>query len=229
MQALRFGGVAMSILVLGIASACNRQSPIPIAASTVQAAEDARLPFDREAQADGISPTSSVVPPGAQVPAGTPVTIRLQTKLSSASTHRDDRFKAILDEPLTVNGQIVADRGTEVTGRVVAAGATGQLRTPGYLRLTLHTIRIEGKPASVRTSSTFLKGSAPRRGASVPAGNQGTLIGAVSGSRAPLIGNAMAEDSNNLATTLATPPREVTVGPDRRLTFRLIEPILLNP
>ena len=63
----------------------------------------------------------------------------------------------------------------------------------------------------------------------MPAGNEGALIGAVSGSRAPLIGNAMAEDNNNLATTLATRPQEVTVGPDRRLTFRLIEPILLSP
>src|ERR1700675_1033715 len=122
MQASRVVGFASLVLALALLLDCNRQSPIPLAASeTVSASDEARLPFDREAQADGISPTSSVIPPGAQVPAGTPLTIRLKAKLSSASAHLDDRFKAVLDEPIIVNGQILADRGTEVTGRVLDA------------------------------------------------------------------------------------------------------------
>ena len=79
------------------------------------------LPFDREAQIGGISPTNSVVPPGAQAPVGTPIVIRLRKPLSSARVHSNDSFAAILDEPLIVNDRILAERGTLVTGRVVEA------------------------------------------------------------------------------------------------------------
>lgn len=230
MQAPRVAGLAMLALGLSMALACGRQSPVPVAASeTMQAPDDARLPFDREAQADGISPTSSVIPPSAQVPAGTPIVIRVGTKLSSARARSNDKFKAELDEPIVVNEQVVAERGTEVTGRVVDARSMAQLHSPGYLRLTLSSIRIEGTPAFVRTSTAFLKGDGSgRRNMVVPVGGEGALLGAVASNKAPLIGSAMVADGAPVPS-LVTRPREAMVGPDRRLTFRLIEPLPLHP
>jgi hypothetical protein len=230
MKASRVISLVALALGLAMALACDHQSSVPVVASeALPESNEARLPFDREAQSGGISPTSSVVPPGAQVPAGTPVMIHLQTPLSSATARSEDMFKAVLDEPVVVNEHILAERGTVVIGRVVEARPMSQMQTPGYLRLTLSSISINGKSARIRTSSSFLKGAGPaRRNATNPVGGDGALIGAVATDKGPLIGNAMAADSG-LSSPFVTRPRDVTVGPERRLTFRLIEPLPLHP
>jgi hypothetical protein len=225
-------GIGLAALTLGmvIGPACGHQSSVPIVASGAIAPVDgARLPFDREAQSGGISPTSSVVPPGAQAPPGTVIVIRLRKSLSSARAHANDTFAAVLDEPLLVNDRILAEPGSLVTGRVVEAKSTSQTRTPGYMRLTLSSISIDGKPARVRTSSTFLKGFGPRRRIATPASDgAGTLLGAASNGTAPALGDATVAENEQ------DPPEEIRwrdamVGPERRLKFRLIEPLPIHP
>jgi hypothetical protein len=216
---------------LAMALACDHQSSVPVVApEAVPMPDEARLPFDREAQPGGISPTSSVVPAGAQIPAGMLVMIRLQTVLSSATARSEDTFKAVLDEPIVVNDQTLAERGTVVIGRVVEARPMDQMQTPGYLRLTLSSMSINGKSARISTSSNFLKGAGPpRRNVTLPGvGDGSTLVGALATSRGPLLGNAMASDTGP-APSFVMRARDVTVGLDRRLTFRLLEPLPLNP
>ena len=228
MQERRAAGVMALTLGLGMSLACGRQSPPPIVASeTVHASTEGRLPFHREAQGDGISPSSSVIPPGAQIPAGTAVSVHLQDILSSATARTNDRFKAVLDAPMVVNNQTLAERGTVVTGRVVAARSMRQWQGPGYLRLTLSSISINGELTPIRTSSAFLKGQGKRTGA-LSMGGQRSLREAKSGSKAPLIGSALIEEEMP-AATWGIPPHEAIVGPQRRLTFRLIDPLPLHP
>src|SRR5690349_18790217 len=102
---------------LAVGLGCDRNSAVPVIASEMHGNSAGRLPFDREAQEDGISPTSSVIPPGAQIPAKTPVIVHLKNPVSSATAISHDTFEAVLDEPIMVNGAIVAVRGTRVTGR----------------------------------------------------------------------------------------------------------------
>jgi hypothetical protein len=224
-----WGAVRLALLGLGLASAlgCDRQASLPGVATETMAPDDAHLPFDREAQKDGISPTSSVIPPGAQLPAGTPVTIRLRTPLSSATATSKEKFEAVLDEPIIVNGRIVATRGTLVVGRVVEARPMRRSQAPGYLRLALSTIVIDGKSAAVRTSSNFLKGAGPGHRHTVPHGDEGKLMGTATSGSGPMLGNAVVV--GNTPTTLLTPARDVAIGQERSLTFRLIEPLPLNP
>jgi len=221
--------VVLLALALATALGCDHQSAIPVIAPEMRATADAaRLPFDREARGDGISPTSSVIPPGAQLPPGTVVTVRLKNALSSATALPNDTFEAVLEEPVLFNGQVVAERGTAVTGRVIEAKPMTPTRTPGYLRLAISSIVIHGKTSSVRTSSNFLKGSAPgRKRLPVPILNEGALIGAAAVGKAPSLGNAMV--GSPAVPAFATVPRDVTISPERRLTFRLLEPLPLRP
>ncbi len=227
-----WAGIRLAALgtVLVAAVGCDYQSTVPAVAPDPQTATNGdRLPFDREARQDGISPTSSVIPPGAQIPAGTPVTIRLRRAVSSATAVSNDEFEAVLEEPIIVNGQIVGERGTPVQGRVLDARARTQLRSPGYLRLALSSIVVQGKRAPLRSSSAFLKGAGSGRNRTpVPGGTDGTLIGAVSGGKTPVLGNAMVMEGSPTPSMIST-ARDVTVDPGRRLTFRLLEPIPLHP
>jgi hypothetical protein len=133
----------------------------------------------------------------------------------------------VLEEPVIINDQVVAEQGATVTGRIVEAKSTRQASTPGYMRLTLSSISIDGKPARIRTSSSFFKGIAPRKRAA-PTRGEGTLIGAAATSRVSTLGDATdaEEEQEPLADGVM---REATVSPERRLRFRLIEPLPIRP
>ncbi|HWX93076.1 MAG TPA: hypothetical protein VNY29_10650 [Terriglobales bacterium] len=210
---------------------CGHQSAVPTAVSSGPARAEEHLPFEREGQSGGISPTSAVIPPGAHVPSGTPVTVHLQATLSSATAHSGDPFDAVLDEPIVVNGQVLAERGAPVTGRIMEARAAELAESAGYLRLTLHSISLRGQSSLAQSSSTFVKGVSPRKRNVTLAGNQpgrGTLMGAsVPGSHGYPIGGASPTEGKN-GDELTTGMTDVTVGPERRLTFRLTEPIPLH-
>src|SRR5574337_590442 len=70
------------------------------------------------------------------IPAGTSIDVRLVDGLSSASSRSGDSFLATLDEPILVNGWVAVPKGSKVTGRVVAAQASGHLQTPAELSIT---------------------------------------------------------------------------------------------
>jgi hypothetical protein len=195
--------IGFAALALGLAMTvqCGKQATVPVAASEVAPpGYGEQLPFDRQGQGEGISPSSAVIPPGARIPAGTLIDISLQSELTSRTAHSGDTFQAKLDQPIVVNGRIFAEAGEIVTGRVMEARA-GELTSPGYLRLALNSISINGKSSVVHTSSHFTKGGSAKMGKGLVSVNQGDSL---------------------------RPVRDVTIGPDRHLTFRLTAPIRLR-
>src|SRR5258708_25527834 len=94
------------------------------------------------------------------LPAGTLLTVRLQSSLSSAGLDTGKTFVAAVDEPLVVGGSTVVSREATVRGRVESARVSDVRRDAGYVRLTLESIRIDGKDVPLQTSSLFARGSA---------------------------------------------------------------------
>ena len=230
MRVLQGIGLAALTLEMVIGLGCGHQSSVPVvAAGALTPPNTSGLPFDRAAQSGGISPTNSVIPPGAQVPSGTPIVVRLRKPLSSAKVHPNETFTAVLEEPVIINDQVVAEQGASVTGRIVEAKSTRQASSPGYMRLTLSSISIDGKPARIRTSSSFFKGVTPkRRVAPLPTESEGMLIGAAATSKLTAQDDATdEEDGEEPLAEVAL--REAMVSPERRLRFRLIEPLPIRP
>lgn len=198
--------LAMGLTLLG----CSRREGLPLAEESVSA--DQHLPFDAASDKGGISPTGSLAP--AAIPAGTPVTIHLRLSLSSASSRAGDPFEAVLDEPIIVRGHTLAPRGAILSGRVLDARASDQFQEAGYLRLGLTAISLNGKSIPIQTSSIFMKrGSHEQPNVTIirdGSGNKGALIGA---------------SIDAPGTTYATGSRDVGVAPERRLTFRLAQPL----
>lgn len=219
--------LAVLVFVLALATGCSRQPGLQT--SDENAANDQQLPFDRAADKNGISPTGSLTP--VAIPAGTPITIRLQSSVSSAASHSGESFDAVLDDPIVVNGQTVAPRGAAVTGKVVAAKASGRLHDPGYLRLTLTSISVNGKPLPLQTSSVFVKGgSHEKRNLAMIGGGTGAgaLIGGIAGGgKGALIGSAIGA-AGGTGTAYATGKKDVGFSTERRLTFRLTQPVAVQ-
>jgi len=198
----------LSLLLVSLLWACSRPP-----ADESNATEPQKLPFDRSPRSTGVSPSQSLIPSTTKLPEGTPIPIRLQSTLSSASAHAGDTFYALVDEPLVIDGQSLVASGTSATGRVLEAKAAaisrgsgrGSSPEPGYLRIVLVSLEVGGKPVAIETSSIFAKGGS-REERNPPAGKA---------SGASVRGREREKD--------------VVFGIDRRLNFRLAQAADLQP
>jgi hypothetical protein len=169
--------------------------------------------------------------PAQKLPAGTPITIRLQNTISSASSHTGDHFECVLDEPIVIDSQTVVARGTMLSGSVLTAKSSGRLHDPGYLRITLISMNVNGKSVDIATSSIFAKGSShnKRNLAMIGGGTAaGALLGGLAGGgKGALIGTALGAGAGTGAA-YATGKKEVAFETERRLTFRLAQEVELR-
>jgi hypothetical protein len=217
--------IAVLILMIGFTLACEKQTGVP-GDDSASADDSQKVLLNRASESTGISPSRSLVPAVSKLPEGTPITIRLQSTLSSASSNAGDSFEGTLDDPIVIEGQTAIPGGAAVTGRVLAAKASGRLHDPGYLRIALVSIKVDGTPVAIETSSLFVKGgSHERRNLAMIGGGTGAgaLIGGVAGGgKGALIGSAIGAGTG---TAYATGKKEVSFGEERRLTFRLAQAV----
>ncbi|MFZ0814139.1 MAG: hypothetical protein WAM78_01400, partial [Candidatus Sulfotelmatobacter sp.] len=100
---------------------------------------------------------------GRSLPAGTLITIQMESSLSIAHVNAGDPFTATVAGRLVIDGDTLIERGTPVSGRVESAqppaGRPGLSPDPGFVRLTLSTITVDGKPVVLQTSSLFARGT----------------------------------------------------------------------
>ncbi len=203
--------LAVLLLLTALLASCARQPYPSVSANTKSddTTAEPKLPFSQVPGRSGISPTSSLVPAARNVPAGTPLTIRLRSTVSSSTSHPGDSFRAVLDEPVLLQGKSILPMGTAVTGEVVDLNRSATTKVPAYLRLRLTSISRNGKLIPVESSSIFAKAGLPQNG-----GGRNVSTGIAA---APLTSPDM----------LPARGKKVEFAVDRRLTFRLTAPLMV--
>lgn len=162
--------------------------------------------------------------PKQTIPAGTPITIRLQQRLSSASAVPGQRFEGVVDKPVVVSDQIVVPVGAVVQGHVIAARRSGRLHRPGELGLTLDRVTVDQQIILLNTSQVVARGrSHKKRNWGFIGGGTGggAVIGALAaGGKGALIGSGIGAAAGT-TTAFFTGKKDVVFGNERLLRFRL--------
>jgi hypothetical protein len=188
------------VLATALTVGCSRQLNVHTSDGNTNSDQ---LPFEYTADKTGISPTASLI--AGELPPGTPITIRMQSAISSIASHSGDGFDAVLDKPILFQGQTIAPAGSAIRGKVLTAKASGRRQDPGFLRITLTEISIKGRVLSLQTSSIFVKGSSrEKRKLSARGGADGA--------------------NRNTMAVYATGNKDAGFYAEQRLTFRLTQP-----
>jgi hypothetical protein len=196
--------------------------------------QDQRDPQGQGAPDQGMqqAPPEQAVPQSLTLPAGTVVRVRVNEWLSSDRNVTGDGFSAVLDQPIVVDGWVVARRGQSESGRVSEAKKAGRVSGTSELGLELTDLTlVDGQQLLVQTQllqssagtshgqDAATIGSTTGVGAVIGAvadGGRGAAIGAGAGAAAGIIG------------VLATRGKPTIIFPETVLTFRLQAPVNIS-
>jgi len=186
--------------------------------SAPPAAENAPAPPEASAPQGSLPHTLTVQP-------GTTISVRLREWLSSDQNHAGDTFSAELDQPIVIDGWVVARRGQSVLGRVVLAQKANHGNNESKLGVELSDLTLvdgERLPISTELQQDSKTRSQGHDAATVGVTTAiGAIIGAaIGGGQGAAIG-AGAGLGAGMATVMVTPGRPTVLHPEQLLMFRL--------
>jgi hypothetical protein len=156
------------------------------------------------------------------IPAGTALTVRVGSEISSGTAKVGDRFEGTLARNLVVNGKTLARAGAPVRGKVTSAKSSGRLHAPGELALRLTSVQVNGKMVPISTRSYLAKGKSHTKSNATKIGGgaaAGALIGALAGGgKGAAIGAGVGAGAGT-GVAVATGKEEAVVPAESALTF----------
>jgi len=172
------------------------------------------------------------LPDSFTVPAGKVIFVRLNEPLSSDHNHAGDSFTATLDQPIVINGWVVARRGETIVGSVITAKKAGRVKGVSELGLELTEITVvDGQQIPITTE--LWNGSAGTShgadaGAIATTTGAGTIIGAAANGGTGAGVGAGAGALAGIGLVLLTRGKPTVLGPEAALSFRLKTPLTVS-
>lgn len=184
-------------------------------------------------------------PPPAQPPApqqpvgplsinsGTWITVRMNQALSTDRNQPGDAFTATLVQPLVVNGLVVARRGQTVGGRVVSSTKAGRVKGTSELGVELTELSlVDGQQIPLRTQLMERRGDTSVGTDAAAIGTTTGVGAAIGAAAAGGWGAGLGAIAGAVVSTtgvLVTRGRPTVIYPETVLTFRIEQPITIQP
>ncbi|TAM83012.1 MAG: BON domain-containing protein [Acidobacteria bacterium] len=203
----------------------SQNEPSQPADTPPQASDEPSQP-GRQTQSFGSDEAQGqAVPATLHLSSGTMVSVRLNQGLTTDQNRSGDAFTATLDQPVVVNGWVVARRGQTVEGRVLNAVKAGRVRGTSKLQIALTRLTlVDGEQLPVQTTLVQASGGTSRGRDASAIGTTtgvGAAIGAIAGEGGGAAIGAGIGAAVGVAGVLLTRGRPTVIPPEALLTFRL--------
>lgn len=172
------------------------------------------------------------VPASLTLQPGSFVTVRVNQLLSSDKNQAGDTFYATLEQPVIIDGVVIARRGTTVMGRVSDAQKAGRVQGTSRLGLQLTSLTlVDGQQIPIQSQVISRQGDTSvgqDAGAIGVTTGMGAAIGAAAGGGQ---GAAIGAGAGAVASTLGvllTRGRPTQIYPETMLTFRVDGPVQIS-
>ena len=156
------------------------------------------------------------------IPAGTHLTVRIDSQINSGTARVGQRFNANLARDLVVHGKTLAKAGAPAHGKVTYVKPSGRLHAPGELSIRLTSVEVNGKLLAISTIAFRAKGKSHTKSNVTKIGGgaaAGALIGGLAGGgKGALIGTG-AGAAAGTGVAAATGKEEAVIHAETAATF----------
>ena len=218
---IEFGSLSSNNAVLPPAAAppAEPAPPPPIAPAPPAA------PERRELRTDRTPPPSAH---GTEIPAGASLTIRMIDPVDSRIDRLGQTYRASLDEPIMIAGDVVVPRGVDVVAKLVDDKQSGRATGTTVLTLDLESITIDGRNIPLATEEVTRSSGSRTRKTGVAAGGLGVLgavIGGIAGGGKGAAIGAVSGAGAGAAGSVLMKGEQVKIPSETRLSFTLQQPL----
>ena len=166
------------------------------------------------------------------LPAGQGLLVRMIDGVDSTKNHVGDIFHASLETDLTVDGMLVARKGSDVYGKLVTSEQSGKFAGHSELQLELTSIMIDGRSYPLVSSDYNVQGKGRGADTAKKVGGLaavGAIIGAVAGGGKGAAIGAAAGGATGAGVQVLTKGDQVRIPSETLLEFRLQQPVTVAP
>lgn len=193
---------------------------------------EAGVPEAKVAEAKPVeAPVAPPVAAAVVIPAGTLLTVRTTTAISSDASLPGQGFSASLAEPVVIDGKTVVPRGARTGGVILSIEDGGRVKGVASVSLGLTSLRIGGKQVKVASTVYTKEAAATKKKDAVKVGigaGIGAAVGAiVGGGKGAAVGAASGAGAGT-AVVLATRGDPAVVEAESVLSFQLTKSVTVT-
>ncbi|HWZ82390.1 MAG TPA: BON domain-containing protein [Terriglobales bacterium] len=187
------------------------------------------------APAQAAAPATPPLPPPVKkvtIPSGTTLAIRLVDPIDSETSQPGQTFKATLDSPLSVDGDIVLPAGYDVQGHIVDVKSAGKFAGKSELVLQLDRILVSGKSYSIQSDQYKREGNSRGKNTAEKVGAGaaiGAIIGGIAGGGKGAAIGAAAGGGLGGGVQAATKGQQIKLPSETVINFSLQSSLTLTP
>jgi hypothetical protein len=178
-----------------------------------------------------VTPPPPPPPPPPQkvsIPSGTALAVRLVDPIDSEKNQVGDTFHATLNNPLTIDGQVVVPSGSDVTGHLADVKSAGKFAGQSLVLLQLDSLSSGGQTYNIQTDQYKKEGSSRGKNTAEKVGagaGIGALIGALAGGGKGAAIGAAAGGGLGGGVQAASKSQQIKLPSETVLNFTLQAPV----
>jgi hypothetical protein len=171
-------------------------------------------------------PAPRPTPAAVEIPEGTPLTLTLESSVSSAANHENDAVVARLAEDVRVGEKVIVPAGSEVRGRVTTALRSGKVKGRARLALTFDTLVVKGKEYPIEATGVDITADPSKKKDAIIIGGgagAGAIIGAIIGGKKGAAIGAGIGAAGGTGAVLTTRGKEVELPAGQGIAIKLTQ------